>query len=264
MVRLPRNEKQAHRLNSRPQMWPSDSPLAKTLTMNFPGQMWNLLYFNQKWYDCHETKRKHIDLNSRPQMWPVGLTLAMTLMFEFSRSYVILTIWWPRSGVMIYQIVTGVRCTVNSFSLSLILFSVSNFFFFEFFPPEWCWPYVLISVLLPDTSQWCYSTCRDNGGHIVTLDTWSLSHSISHPIWTAQCKTAVTPLLTHWSYCSLVLSHRYAHGFVLLCFGVVISSGLMWFIYPYLSGLFHRHWGNQMITPVQVNSLRPSDPYMRQ
>ena len=25
----------------------------------------------------------------------------------------------------------------------------------------------------------------------------------------AKCKTAVTPLLTHWSYCSLVLSHRY-------------------------------------------------------
>ena len=25
----------------------------------------------------------------------------------------------------------------------------------------------------------------------------------------AKCKTAVTPLLTHWSYCSLALSHRY-------------------------------------------------------
>ena len=25
----------------------------------------------------------------------------------------------------------------------------------------------------------------------------------------AQCKTAVTPLLKHWSYCSLALSHRY-------------------------------------------------------
>ena len=26
----------------------------------------------------------------------------------------------------------------------------------------------------------------------------------------AQCKTAVTPLLTHWSYCSLALSQRYS------------------------------------------------------
>ena len=28
----------------------------------------------------------------------------------------------------------------------------------------------------------------------------------------AQCKTAVTPLLTHWSYCSLTLSHWYISG----------------------------------------------------
>ena len=29
----------------------------------------------------------------------------------------------------------------------------------------------------------------------------------------ALCKTAVTPLLTHWSYRSFVLSHRHIHGF---------------------------------------------------
>ena len=29
----------------------------------------------------------------------MGLTLAMTLIIEFSRSYMILTIWWPRSSV---------------------------------------------------------------------------------------------------------------------------------------------------------------------
>ena len=32
-----------------------------------------------------------------------------------------------------------------------------------------------------------------------------------HKILMAKCKTAVTPLLTHWSYCSLALSHRYYH-----------------------------------------------------
>ena len=69
MVRLPRNEKRTHRLNSRPQMWPSDLTLALTLTLNFQGQIWNLLYINQKWSDCHETKSKHSDLNSRPQIW---------------------------------------------------------------------------------------------------------------------------------------------------------------------------------------------------
>ena len=33
-----------------------------TLTLNFQGQIWNLLYLSQKWSDCHETKNKHIDL----------------------------------------------------------------------------------------------------------------------------------------------------------------------------------------------------------
>ena len=47
-------------------------------------------------------KKQTYRLNSRPQMWPMGLTLAMTLTFEFSRSNVTLTIWWPRSGVRIY------------------------------------------------------------------------------------------------------------------------------------------------------------------
>ena len=60
-------------------------------------------------------------LNSRPQMWPMGLTLAMTLTFEFSRSNVTLTFWWPRSGVRIYQIVTGVSSDVGVPSTHLVL-----------------------------------------------------------------------------------------------------------------------------------------------
>ena len=47
MVRLPRNEKLINRLHSRPQMWPSGLTLALTLTLNFQGQIWNLLYLSQ-------------------------------------------------------------------------------------------------------------------------------------------------------------------------------------------------------------------------
>ena len=47
-------------------MWPSGLTLAMTLTLNFQGQIWNLLYLSQKWSDCHETKSKHID-------WTLGL-----------------------------------------------------------------------------------------------------------------------------------------------------------------------------------------------
>ena len=38
-----------------------------TLTLNFQGQIWNLLYLSQKWSDCHGTKSKHIDWTPRPQ-----------------------------------------------------------------------------------------------------------------------------------------------------------------------------------------------------
>ena len=66
MVPLPRNKKQTYRLNSMAQMWPSGLTLAMTLTLNFQGQIQNLLYLSQKWSDCHETKSKHID-------WTLGL-----------------------------------------------------------------------------------------------------------------------------------------------------------------------------------------------
>ena len=102
MVRLPRNEKQTYRLNSGLQMWPSSLTLVMTLSLNFQGQTWNLLYLNPKWSDCHETKSKHIDwtlglkcdhmvwpwwwpwfLNFQGEMWPSGLTFTMTLTLIF-------------------------------------------------------------------------------------------------------------------------------------------------------------------------------------
>ena len=55
-------------------MWPSSLTLTMTLTLHFQGQMWNLLYLCQKWFDCHETKSKHIDWTLRlkcdHQIWP--------------------------------------------------------------------------------------------------------------------------------------------------------------------------------------------------
>ena len=39
MVRLPQNEKQAYRLNSRPQMQPLGLTLAMALTLDFQGQI---------------------------------------------------------------------------------------------------------------------------------------------------------------------------------------------------------------------------------
>ena len=118
MVQLPRNEKQTHRLNPRPQMWPSGLTLAMNLTLNFQGQIWNLLYLNQKSSDCHETKSKHIDwmpgLKCDKWVWPWPWP------WQFSWSNVILTIWCPRSGERIYQIVTRVTSDVGVPSTHLV------------------------------------------------------------------------------------------------------------------------------------------------
>ena len=40
-----------------------------------------------------------------------------------------------------------------------------------------------------------------------------------------QCKTAVTPLLMHWSYCSLALSHWYIPYKAQTCIANIISMG---------------------------------------
>ena len=212
MVRLPRNEKQTYRLNSRAQMWPSGLTLAMTLTLNFQGQIQNLLYLSQKWSDCHEMKSKHIDwtlglkCDHRVWLWPwpwpwifkvkyricyisakngqIALKRKANMSIELqasnvtngfeldhnldlwilkvkcdldlwphrwpwpwifmvkfwnscisewegwltlhkggvSRSFMamIMTIWWPRSGVWIYQVVTGVTSVVGVPSTHLV------------------------------------------------------------------------------------------------------------------------------------------------
>ena len=93
MVRLSRNEKQTHRLNSRHEMGPSGLTLALTLTLTFQGQILNLLYLSQKWSDCHEMKSEHID-------WTLGwngtIGFDLGLDLEFSRSNTELAISQPK------------------------------------------------------------------------------------------------------------------------------------------------------------------------
>ena len=49
------------------------------LTLNFQGQIWNLLYLLQKWSDCQEIISKHIDRTSGLKCNPSYLILVMTL-----------------------------------------------------------------------------------------------------------------------------------------------------------------------------------------
>ena len=118
MVRLPRNEKQTHRLHSRLRMGPSGLTLTLTLTLNFQGQIWNWLYLSQKWSDCHETKNKHIDWTLGfkwdhrvwpwPWLWPwifkvkygIGYISAKNLGFKWDHR-----VWpWPWPWPWIFKV----------------------------------------------------------------------------------------------------------------------------------------------------------------
>ena len=119
MVRLPRNEKQTYRLSPGTQI--RFDP-GHHLELEFSKSNMELAISQQKNGLIAKKRKAKYRLNSMPQMWPMGLTLTMTLTFEFSRSNAILTIWWPRSGVRIYQIGTGVTSDVGLPSTHLVRF----------------------------------------------------------------------------------------------------------------------------------------------
>ena len=91
-VRLLRNEKQLYRLNCKPQMWPSDLTLTMTLTLNFQGQIWNLLYLSEQWSGCHATESKLTDwtqgLNCDHQIWPWPWPWPSVLKFKYQICYI--------------------------------------------------------------------------------------------------------------------------------------------------------------------------------
>ena len=146
MARLPLNEKQIYRLNSRAQMWPSGLTLTMTLTYIFQV-IYGIYYISAK-NGLIATKSKHInwtpglkgdqwvwlwprDLVLWPHTWPWPWIFMVkywnSCISEWegrltlhkgggSRSFMTMTmtIWWPRSGVWIYQIVTGVTSVVGA------------------------------------------------------------------------------------------------------------------------------------------------------
>ena len=110
MVRLPRNEKQTYRLNSRPQMWQMGLTLTMTLTFEFWRSNVTLTFWPYTWHWPWIFMVKF--WNSCISEWEGRLTLHKG---GGSRSLMAMTmtIWWPKSGVWIYQIVTGVTSVVG-------------------------------------------------------------------------------------------------------------------------------------------------------
>ena len=117
MVRLPRNEKQIYRLNSRPQMWPMGLTLTITLTfefwrsnvtLTFDHTQWPRpwIFMVKFWYSCISEWEGRLTLHKGG-----GIRSFMTMTK---------TIWWPRSGVWIYLMVTGVTSVVGVPSAHLV------------------------------------------------------------------------------------------------------------------------------------------------
>ena len=118
VVWLPRNEKQTYPLKSRPQMWPIGLTLTITLTFEFWRSNMTLTFDHT--HDLDHGFSWSNFLNSCISEWEGRLTLYKG---GGSRSFMTMTmtIWWPRSGVWIYQIVTGVTSVVGVPSTHLII-----------------------------------------------------------------------------------------------------------------------------------------------
>ena len=123
MVRLPRNEKQTYRLNSK----------ASNVTIRFDlDHNLDLWIFKVK---------RDLDLWAHTRLWPWIFMVKFwnSCISEWegrlalhrgggSRSYMTMTmtIWWPRSGVWIYQTVTGLTSVVGVLSTYLVQCNVDS------------------------------------------------------------------------------------------------------------------------------------------
>ena len=122
MVRLPRNEKQTYRLNSKA----SNVTIRFDLAHNFDlwifkvkcdldlwphTRPWPWIFMVKFWNSCISEWEGRLTLHKGGGSWSF-MTMTMT-------------IWWPRSGVWIYQIVTGVTSVVGVPSTHLVNFQSS-------------------------------------------------------------------------------------------------------------------------------------------
>ena len=90
IVRLPRNEKQTYRLNSKASNVTIGFDLGHDLDF-FSRSNMEFLISQPKVVRLPRNEKQTYELNSRPQIWPMGLTLTITLTFEFWSSNVTLT-----------------------------------------------------------------------------------------------------------------------------------------------------------------------------
>ena len=91
-------------IHPRPQMWPLDLTLAMALTLNFQGQIWNLLYLGQNG-PIGMKQKANISIELNASTVSIGFDLGHDL---------------ERQDGRIYRIVTGVTSDVGVPSTRLV------------------------------------------------------------------------------------------------------------------------------------------------
>ena len=76
-------------------MWPSDLTLAVTLTLNFTGQMWNLLYLSQK-FPIAKKQKANISIELYASNVTIGFDLGHDLDYKFSRANLAFAVSQPK------------------------------------------------------------------------------------------------------------------------------------------------------------------------
>ena len=187
MVRLPRNEKQTYRLTSTAQIWSSGLTLAMTLTLNFQGQIWNLLYLSQKSSDCHVTKSKHIDWTLRlkcdhrvwpwPWPWPWIFKVKYGICYISAKNGPIAT--KRKANISIELQASNVT---NGFDLdhNLDLWNLKIKRDLDLWPHTWPWPWIfMVKFWYSCISEWegrltLQKGCGSRSFMIMTVTIWRL------------------------------------------------------------------------------------------
>ena len=204
MVQLPRNEKQTYRLNSRAQMWSSGLTLAMTLTLNFQGQTWNLLYLSQKRSDCHGTKENiSIELQGLKcdhQVWPWPWPWPWIFKVNYGISYIS-----AKSGSIATKRKANISIELqasnvtNGFDLdhNLDLWNLKVKRDLDLWPHTWPWPWIfMVKFWNSCISEWegqltLHKGCGSRSFMTMTMTIWWLRSGV----WIYQIVTGVTSVV---------------------------------------------------------------------
>ena len=176
-----------------------------TLTLNFQGQIWNLLYLSQKWSDCHGTKSKHIDWTPRPQCdhqvrpwpwpWPWIFKVKYGISYISAKSGPFAT----KRKANIISVELQASNVTNGFDLdhNLDLWNLKVKSDLDLWPYTWPWPWIfMVKFWNSCISEWegrltLHKGCGSRSFMTMTMTFWWLRSGV----WIYQIVTGMTSVV---------------------------------------------------------------------